>query len=313
MATGASNCRPRHHPGRRAQGRAAADQAPRHHLLAARHPQSIVLAVNKIDLVGYDKAVFDRIVGDFTAFAVQLGFTAIVPIPVSARFGDNVVETSRQHGLVLRADPDRAPGDASTSNLDARSSRLPLPGAVGQPAEPRLPRLLRHGRLRARARRASRSWSPPPAAPRPSPASSPPTATSTRPRRGDAVTLTLADEVDIARGDVLVPPDARPDVADQFAAHVIWMIDEPLLARPPVPDADRHALRAGHRHHDQAQARRRAPGAARRQHARAERDRRPATSRPPTPVAFDPYAENRGDRRLHPDRPLHQRRRRRPA
>src|SRR5262249_18772848 len=46
---------------------------------------------------------------------------------------------------------------------------------------------------------------------------------------GDAVTLTLADEVDIARGDVLVSPRERPEVADQFAAHLLWMSEEPLL------------------------------------------------------------------------------------
>ena len=46
---------------------------------------------------------------------------------------------------------------------------------------------------------------------------------------GDAVTLTLGDELDIARGDLLVPPDRRPEVADQFAAHLIWMSAEPLL------------------------------------------------------------------------------------
>ena len=46
---------------------------------------------------------------------------------------------------------------------------------------------------------------------------------------GEAVTLTVADEVDIARGDVLAHPDSRPEVADQFAAHVIWMSEEQLL------------------------------------------------------------------------------------
>ena len=46
---------------------------------------------------------------------------------------------------------------------------------------------------------------------------------------GDAVTLTLADEVDISRGDVLADPQARPDVSDQFAAHLLWMADEELL------------------------------------------------------------------------------------
>ena len=46
---------------------------------------------------------------------------------------------------------------------------------------------------------------------------------------GDAVTLTLTDEIDIARGDVLSSPDARPEVADQFTAHVLWMSAEPML------------------------------------------------------------------------------------
>ena len=52
-------------------------------------------------------------------------------------------------------------------------------------------------------------------------------------KAGDAVTLTLADEVDIARGDLLSAPTARPEVADQFAAHVLWMGDEPLLPGRP--------------------------------------------------------------------------------
>jgi sulfate adenylyltransferase subunit 1 (EFTu-like GTPase family) len=46
---------------------------------------------------------------------------------------------------------------------------------------------------------------------------------------GDAVTLTLADDIDIARGDVLVSPTACPEVSDQFAAHIIWMSEEPLF------------------------------------------------------------------------------------
>src|SRR5581483_11893796 len=60
-------------------------------LLGIRH---VVVAVNKIDLVDYSKETFDRIVGDFTAFASQLGFTSIMPIPLSARYGDNVTELS---------------------------------------------------------------------------------------------------------------------------------------------------------------------------------------------------------------------------
>src|SRR5690349_1654418 len=60
-------------------------------LLGIRH---VVVAVNKIDLVDYRKEVFDRIVGDYVAFASALGFTSIVPIPISARYGDNITERS---------------------------------------------------------------------------------------------------------------------------------------------------------------------------------------------------------------------------
>src|ERR1700741_2323829 len=56
-------------------------------LLGVRH---VVVAVNKIDLVDYSQEVFDRIVADYTSFASQLGFTSVVPIPLSARFGENV-------------------------------------------------------------------------------------------------------------------------------------------------------------------------------------------------------------------------------
>ncbi|RUX85182.1 GTP-binding protein, partial [Mesorhizobium sp. M2A.F.Ca.ET.040.01.1.1] len=62
-------------------------------LLGIRH---IVLAVNKIDLIGFDKAAFDQIVADYREFAKQLGFVSVVPIPMSARFGDNVTSRSER-------------------------------------------------------------------------------------------------------------------------------------------------------------------------------------------------------------------------
>ena len=60
-------------------------------LLGIRH---VLIAVNKIDLVQFSEETFDRIVGDYTAFAADLGFTSIVPVPISARFGDNVTMRS---------------------------------------------------------------------------------------------------------------------------------------------------------------------------------------------------------------------------
>ena len=64
-------------------------------LLGIRH---VVLAVNKIDLVGYDRDIFDRIVRDYESFAAGLGFTSIAPIPISARFGDNIINRSAHTG-----------------------------------------------------------------------------------------------------------------------------------------------------------------------------------------------------------------------
>ena len=50
-----------------------------------------------------------------------------------------------------------------------------------------------------------------------------------RARAGEAVTVTLSDDVDIARGDLLAHPQDRPEVVDQFAAHVLWLNEEPML------------------------------------------------------------------------------------
>src|ERR1700692_195443 len=70
-------------------------------LLGIRH---VIVAVNKMDLVGYGKETFERIVGDYTTFASQLGFASIVPIPISARFGDNITRSGNMpwyHGPLL--------------------------------------------------------------------------------------------------------------------------------------------------------------------------------------------------------------------
>ena len=94
-----------------------------------------------------------------------------------------------------------------------------------------------------------------------------------RPSAGDAVTLTLTDEIDIARGDVLVSPTAGPEVSDQFAAHVIWMSEEPLfpgrsylvrIGTKTVPASITDA---------QIQDRRQYARASGRAHARPQRDR----------------------------------------
>ena len=193
-------------------------------LLGIRH---IVLAVNKIDLVGYDEKTFRDIVIAYRKFAEPLGFRSLFAIPLSARYGDNVSAPSARtpwyQGAHLmdylerveveddrRAAPFRLPVQwINRPHLDFR-------GVAGTVASGRIAKgdpivVAASGRATTVAEifvADERTESA---------------------EAGDAVTLTLADELDIARGDVLSHPDSRPEVADQFTANVIWMSAEPML------------------------------------------------------------------------------------
>jgi bifunctional enzyme CysN/CysC len=186
-----------------------------------------VLAVNKIDLVGYDRTVFEDIVTAFNAFAAPLGFKEIRAIPISARHGDNVSSVSANtpwyDGLDLlsyletvdvedsRADkPFRMPVQwVNRPNLDFRgfagtvASGSLVPGdeiaVLPSGQKSTVKAILNAGTEIGGA------------------------------EAGDAVTVTLADEIDIARGDMLVALRDRPQVADQFAAHLVWMSAEKLM------------------------------------------------------------------------------------
>jgi bifunctional enzyme CysN/CysC len=193
-------------------------------LLGIRH---IVLAVNKIDLVDYSQSVFDGIVADFTAFAEKLGFASQVAIPLSARFGVNVIQKSAETpwygGPALLAHLESVDVDTALEN---RAFRLPVQwvnrpnldfrGFSGTIAGGRIRpgdsvAVAKSGKVSKVARIVTQDGDLAEAV------------------AGDAVTLTLADEVDISRGDVLAAPDSRPAVSDQFAAHLLWMADEELL------------------------------------------------------------------------------------
>ncbi len=193
-------------------------------LLGIRH---VVLAVNKIDLVGYDEAIYTAIVRDFAAFATQLEFKSIVPIPVSARFGDNISTPSTNMpwytGRTLLATLEEA--DVSEHRL-AKPMRFPVQWvnrpnldfrgyagtlASGSIAQGETVVVAGSGKTTVVERVIG------------------PSGDLDKAEAGDAITLTLRDEVDIARGDVLAHPGDRPTVADQFAATLIWMSDEKLL------------------------------------------------------------------------------------
>ncbi|HEY4193606.1 MAG TPA: sulfate adenylyltransferase subunit CysN [Mesorhizobium sp.] len=193
-------------------------------LLGIRH---IVLAVNKIDLMDHSQAVFDQIVTDYMEFARDLGFKSIQPIPMSARFGDNVTMASPKmpwySGPTLLGHLETVPVENDYLDKPFRfpvqhvvRPNLDFRGFAGQVAsgkvaigdkvtvaksgqQSRIKEIVTHGGNLESA------------------------------VEGQAVTIVLADQIDISRGDMLVDPTDRPHVADQFQAHVIWFDAQPMI------------------------------------------------------------------------------------
>jgi bifunctional enzyme CysN/CysC len=194
-------------------------------LLGVRH---VVLAVNKMDLVDWSATVFERIVADFAALAEGLGFEGRPAIPLSARGGDNLIMPSAHspwyHGPTLLrwletvevARPDvhdaglRLPVQwVNRPNADFRGFAGTIAGGSVQPGDP--VRVLPGGRETTVARIVVAGGD------------------LRRAVAGQAVTLTLADEVDISRGDVISGTQAAPEVADQFEATLVWLGDDAML------------------------------------------------------------------------------------
>jgi bifunctional enzyme CysN/CysC len=192
-------------------------------LLGIRH---VVLAVNKMDLVGYRKETFERIAGDFAAFASQLGFMSIVPIPISASLGDNITRpggTPWYRGPVLldylqsvdveddaAGRPFRFPVQwVNRPNPDFRGYAGTVTSGAVAAGDPVV--VAASGRTTFVKQLLTCDGAQESA------------------QSGDAITITLTDEIDIARGDMLVGEVLRPEVSDQFAAHVIWMSEHPLM------------------------------------------------------------------------------------
>jgi len=193
-------------------------------LLGIRH---VILAVNKIDLVEFSGERFHHIVAEYLGFAQGLGFESITPIPVSARFGDNITQRSERirwyDGPTLLEHLEQLEVEQT---LDAKPFRFPVQWVNRPNLDFRgFSGTVASGVIRLGDRIAV--------------AASGKESTVARivtadgdldeARAGDAVTLTLADEVDIARGDVLARSEDRPEVVDQFAAHVLWMSEEAML------------------------------------------------------------------------------------
>ncbi len=186
----------------------------------------VVLAVNKMDLVDYDEAVFNDIVEEYRHFAAALGDIRITPIPVSALEGDNVMTRSEktswyegptlleyletvQVDETLGGQPFRLPVQwVNRPNLDFRGFSGTIAGGRVRPGD--AIRVLPSGQTSEVSRIVTYDGDLEEAGP------------------NEAVTLVLTDEIDISRGDVITAAQAPSQVSDQFAVHLLWMSDTPL-------------------------------------------------------------------------------------
>jgi bifunctional enzyme CysN/CysC len=197
-------------------------------LLGIRH---VVLAVNKMDLVDYGQQPFDDIAAAYGEFAEEIGIANVHCVPLSALEGENVctakgampwydgptlmtlLETIEIDDIAADA-PMRLPvqwvnrpnsdfrgfsGTISTGRVDCGDEIMVSPS--GQTS--RVARIVG------------------------------PSGDLEHAVAGQAVTVALEDEIDISRGDMIAPVDAPPGCADRFAAHIIWMHDEPMLPERP--------------------------------------------------------------------------------
>ena len=203
-------------------------QTRRHSYIAAlfgiRH---FVLAVNKMDLVGYEESVFADIERAYRSFAAQLGELDIVAIPISALQGDNVTRASeampwhRGPALLPHLETVAVQGDeglgafrlpvqwVNRPNADFRGFSGTVASGSVRPGDAVL--ALPSGRTSRVERIHSFDGELPAAGP------------------GQAVTLTLADAIDVSRGDVLCAAEQPAQMSDQLAVHLLWMSEEDLI------------------------------------------------------------------------------------
>ena len=203
-------------------------QTKRHAFIASQlGVRHIVLAVNKMDLVDYSEKVFNEIVDDFKTFADQLDIPNLHAIPVSALAGDNVVDGSRYmpwyegpsllgylEGVDVEAEetslPFRMPVQwVNRPDLDFRGYAGRIAGGIVHPGDE--VRVLPSGKQSKIARIVTMDSDLDEAV------------------SGQSVTLTLTDEIDISRGDVIAASETPPEISNQFDTTIIWLSEEPML------------------------------------------------------------------------------------
>ncbi len=188
----------------------------------------LVLAVTKMDLVDYDSRAFDAIVADYRSFADQIGISDWIAIPLSGLSGDNVAEHGEAMGWyggpTLLEHLETVPIDSAAD--EAKPFRMPVQwvnrpdlhfrGFAGQIAGGRVKpgdevRILPSGRIGRIDKVVTMDGDLDGAV------------------AGQSVTLTLTQEIDCSRGDVIAAAKDPPHAADQFEATIIWMADEPMV------------------------------------------------------------------------------------
>ena len=194
-------------------------------LLGIRH---VIVAVNKMDLVDYSQRVFTRIDGEYRELAAHIGLPAVHAIPISGVRGDNITEPSANTPWYtdvplmtlletieidethLQQQPFRMPVQwVNRPHLDFRGFAGTITGGVVRPGDPVV--VMPSGRSTTVARIVTADGDLDQAV------------------ANQSITLTLADEVDASRGDVIASAGQPAQAADQFEATVVWMSDQPLL------------------------------------------------------------------------------------
>jgi bifunctional enzyme CysN/CysC len=195
------------------------------HLVGIKH---VVLAVNKMDLVDYDRSAFLDIVQDYREFAEEVGIEAFTAIPISGFKGDNITELSGKtpwytgptlmehlETVELSSDEDlakpfRMPVQwVNRPNLDFRGFSGQITGGTVKPGDP--VRIVPSGKSSIVKSIVTFDGDLEEA------------------QAGQSVTITLEDEVDVSRGSVIAAADNPPESADQFESTIVWMSDEAML------------------------------------------------------------------------------------
>lgn len=190
--------------------------------------KNLVLAVNKMDLIDYDQEKFEAIVADYRKFADSIGVEDFTAIPMSGLAGDNIttrsgntpwydgpvlidqLETIEVSNAASQAKPFRMSVQwVNRPNLDFRGFSGLIASGTVKPGDEL--RSLPSGKTSTVKSIVTMDGDLDQAV------------------AGQSVTITLADEIDCSRGDVLAAADSPPEVADQFETTIVWMDDEPLV------------------------------------------------------------------------------------